>query len=327
MNATQKMLICEGDESGWQWQIRENFIDQTSMFNFISLPENSVVTTGLQIAPVDKEQYCTHQRVSALPLNRTFPWACLSTHIGSTCKEVGRAVHVPGNGMENVGEGHTAWLAGLGHQQPEQLHPIQSLVGDRYDTDDWLAKVKMTYSRKPARVGCMQLDLIHISFKQKCFLLFPLLPALFSFLCKNWSEKMAEFWAGSCQVGWLSASHPVWWHVLWVLNEDNLAALWTQSCPVDGSLGEFRKVPFLGLRWAVPGFHFGPSAFRCVPLCTGYILSYHSSLESSSFVPFEKFLLQCYDWEVLSSWLEQFLNARSGHAQSCSDVHRPTTRG
>ena len=56
---------------------------------------------------------------------------------------------------------------GLDSDSQSKPHPIQPLVGDRYNIDGWLAKVNMTHTRKLAGVGCIQLDLIPVSFEQK----------------------------------------------------------------------------------------------------------------------------------------------------------------
>lgn len=37
--------------------------------------KNREASAGLQIPPADGEEYCTRQRVAALPLGRTFPRA------------------------------------------------------------------------------------------------------------------------------------------------------------------------------------------------------------------------------------------------------------
>lgn len=120
---------------------------------------------------------------------------------------------------------------GFNANSQSKLHPIQPLAGDRYNIDGWLAKVNMAHSRKLARVGCMQLNLIPVSFEQKLSTLYSALPL--SPLPSSRSSPSSAETDQKRRLSRVEAPRQGGWRsvVLLIQREDSWAALRIQVLP------------------------------------------------------------------------------------------------
>lgn len=235
------MLTYKADESGWQWQIREDAGDRTTIFTFyITLWKTERWVTVCNTS-------CRQGRV----LDPLGSFCSLLFHEPSWLShwlhrhENSRTVC--GTEADKVGEGTWSWSAGLGHWQAEQLHPIQPLFGDRYNIDVWLAKVKMRHSRKTARVAACSWTWVLLILSKNAShspLPSPLLPFLLLSSSSPYPGEMGQrkwlSWSGAYRQEPLILSGAILSRLKW----DSLAALWTQDLPSGWVFGWIKKYTF-----------------------------------------------------------------------------------